>query len=112
MNVDLKSQRKALDEHNREVKELKNSYSRVRQQLEEMNMTLLRTLKNGQMDNEMLNREIHRMQEIDRLKVNHAKDVFYNPDSGSILPSLDTCHASAFDGGNRMTYAASHALTP
>ena len=52
------------------------------------------------------------MQEIDRLKVNHAKDVFYNPDSGSILPSLDTCHASLSDVGNRMAYNASHALTP
>ena len=77
-----------------------------------MNVTLLRTLKNNHMDNEMLNREIRRMQEIDRLKVSHAKDVFYNPDSGSILPSLDTCHASLSESGNRMTYVASHALTP
>jgi hypothetical protein len=75
-----------------------------------MNLTLLRTLKNSSMDNEMLNREIQRMQEIDRLKVNHAKDVFYNPDSGSILPSLDTCHASASDAGRRMTQ--SYATTP
>jgi hypothetical protein len=55
------------------------------------------------MDNEMLNREIKRMQEIDRLKVSHAKDVFYNPDNGSILPNLDTCHASSSDmGGTRL----------
>jgi len=63
----------------------------------------MRTLKNNCMDNEMLNREIKRMQEIDRLKVSHAKDVFYNPDNGSILPNLDTCHASSSDmGGTRL----------
>ena len=33
------------------------------------------------------------MQEIDRLKVSHAKDVIYNADTGSILPSLSTAHA-------------------
>ena len=51
-------------------------------------------LKDSDMDKNMLEKELSRMQEIDRLKVSHAKDVFYNPDTGSILPSLDTCHAS------------------
>lgn len=68
-----------------------------------MNVTLLRSLKNSSMDNALLDREIRRMQELDRLKVNHAKDVFYNPDSGSILPSLDTCRASGSEGGLMMT---------
>lgn len=112
MNVDLKAHRKVLDEALQEMKGLRSNYGRVQKQLDEMNVTLLRTLKNNCMDNELLNREIRRMQEIDRLKVNHAKDVFYNPDSGSVLPSLDTCHASLSDAGNRMAYAASHALTP
>ena len=112
MNVELKSLRKAVDEHLLSIKELKSNYSRTARQLDEMNVTLVRTLKNSSMDNEMLNREVRRMQEIDRLKVNHAKDVFYNPDSGSVLPSLDTCHASASDTGIRVAYAASHAQTP
>ena len=64
------------------------------------------------MDNALLNREINRMQEIDRLKVNHAKDVFYNPDTGSVLPSLDTCHASTSEGGLFLAHAPSHAATP
>ena len=62
--------------------------------LEEMNVSIYRMLKDANMDNTMLEREIKRMQEIDRIKVSHAKDVFYNPDTGSVLPSLDTCHAS------------------
>lgn len=60
----------------------------------------------------MLNREIKRLQEIDRLKVSHAKDVFYNPDNGSILPNLDTCHASASDVRTSFNYATNHSLTP
>ena len=59
-----------------------------------MNVSIYRMLKDTNMDNTMLEREIKRMQEIDRIKVSHAKDVFYNPDTGSVLPSLDTCHAS------------------
>ena len=52
------------------------------------------------------------MQKIDRLKVSHAQDVFYNPDTGSVLPSLDTCHAShaglglATQGSLQTSYAA------
>lgn len=59
-----------------------------------MNVTLIRSLKNSDIDKGVLNREINRLQHIDRLKVAHAKDSFYNPDAGSLLPSLDTAHAS------------------
>jgi len=45
------------------------------------------------MDNTVLTREINRMTHIDRLKVAHAKDVFFNPDSKEVLPSLDKCLA-------------------
>ena len=59
-----------------------------------MNTSLVRALKNSDTDKGVLNREINRLQHIDRLKVAHAKDSFYNPNVGSLLPSLDTAHAS------------------
>jgi len=34
------------------------------------------------------------MQHLDRVKVTHAKNKFYNPDVGTMLPSLDTAFAS------------------
>ena len=80
--------------------------------VDEINVTILRTLKNTDMDNALLNREIKRMHKIDRLKVSHAKDVFYNPDTGSVLPSLNTCHISS-EGGYGGNFATiSHANTP
>lgn len=57
--------------------------------IDNMNVSVLRSLKNYEMDNQILNKEIQRFQEIDRLKVSHANDVFYNPNTGSMLPSLD-----------------------
>jgi hypothetical protein len=35
------------------------------------------------------------MQQIDRLKVFHARDSFFNPDTGKFLPSLDTALANS-----------------
>ena len=54
----------------------------------------MKQLKNTDTERNALNRELNRMQRIDRLKVMHAKDSFYNPDTGRFLPSLDTAHAS------------------
>ena len=59
-----------------------------------MNLTVVRSLKNADMDKSVLSRELSRMQHIDRLKVAHAKDSFYNPDTTRLLPSLNTAHAS------------------
>ena len=112
MNVDLKSLRKVIEDQARQHRELRSQQTTTQRQVEEMNVTILRMLKNNDMDNALLNREINRMQEIDRLKVNHAKDVFYNPDTGSMLPSLDTCHASTSEGGPFLAHAPSHAATP
>ncbi len=63
--------------------------------IDNMNVSVLRSLKNYEMDNKILNKEIQRLQEIDRLKVSHANNIFYNPDTGSMLPSLDACQISA-----------------
>lgn len=62
--------------------------------LDDVNTNLVRSLKNSDTDKGVLSREIYRLQHIDRLKVAHAKDNFYNPDAGSLLPNLDTAHAS------------------
>ena len=42
----------------------------------------------------MLNRELNRMQHIDRIKVHNARTSFYNPETGSLLPTVDTLHAA------------------
>lgn len=96
-NVEVKSIRKSTEDHDGQIARMADFSKRAQKQIDELNVTLIRTLKNNCMDNEMLNREIKRLQEIDRLKVTYAKDVFYNPDNGSILPNLDTCHASVSD---------------
>ena len=54
-----------------------------------------RELKNSSFDQKALDRELIRMQKIDRLKVQHARDAFYNADTGRFLPSLDTMHAAS-----------------
>jgi len=54
----------------------------------------MRQLKNTDSEKQGLHRELNRMQRIDRMKVFHAKDSFYNPETGRFLPSLDTAHAS------------------
>ena len=38
------------------------------------------------------------MQHLDRIKVRHAKDKFLNPDTKTMLPSLDTAYASVSAG--------------
>lgn len=94
MNVDLKTLRKIVQECNKNQDDLGERQKATQKVLEEMNVSVYRMLKDSNMENTNLDREIKRMQEIDRLKVSHANDVFYNPDTGSMLPSLDTCHAS------------------
>ena len=49
----------------------------------------MRQIKNQGNENKLLDREINRMQTIDRLKVQHARNSFFNPETQSLLPSLD-----------------------
>jgi hypothetical protein len=93
-NVDLKSLRKIIEECMKNIKVHQERHLKTDKDFNEINTNLVRTLKNSDTDKEVLSREIFRMQHIDRLKVAHAKDSFYNPDVGSLLPSLDTAHAS------------------
>jgi hypothetical protein len=93
-NVDLKSLRKIIEECMKNIKVHQVRHMKTDKEIDEMNTSLVRTLKNSDTDKSVLSREIFRMQHIDRLKVAHANDSFYNPEMGSLLPSLDTAHAS------------------
>jgi hypothetical protein len=93
-NVDFKSLRKIIEECMKNIKVHQERHIKTDKDLDEMTTNLVRTLKNSDTDKGVLSREIFRLQHIDRLKVAHAKDSFYNPDAGSLLPSLDTAHAS------------------
>lgn len=63
-----------------------------------MNVTILRQLKNTNNEKDLLDREITRMFDIDRAKVAQARNSFYNPDTKSLLPNLDTMMASGGPG--------------
>ena len=52
-----------------------------------------RTLKNADNEKIGLGRELFRMQKIDRLKIAHATNSFFNPDTNTLLPSLDQVRA-------------------
>ena len=64
-----------------------------------MNVTILRQLKNTNNEKDLLDREITRMFDIDRAKVAHARNSFYNPDTKSLLPNLDTMMAAGGQPG-------------
>ena len=70
----------------------------------------MRSLKNTETDKNVLNRELQRMQHIDRLKVMHAENSIYNADVGQFLPSVDNAFASR--SLNNVFLTQSHALTP
>jgi hypothetical protein len=55
---------------------------------------MLRDLKNSVFDKHALNRELTRMQQIDRLKSIHAMDLLISNDNHRFLPSLETSMAS------------------
>lgn len=100
MNVDFKQLKKVIEDCMKGLKEHQEKIYKQQKQIDDANVTLMRQLKNTDNDKHVLNRELNRMQRIDRLKVFHAKDSFFNPDTGRFLPSLDTAHASGSILGN------------
>lgn len=68
-----------------------------------MNVTILRQLKNTDNEKKLLDREINRLNEIDRIKVAQARNSFYNPETKSLLPTLDTMYASNNVPGSAFT---------
>ena len=99
MNVDFKQLRKYLEECMNNIKDLQKRQYTGTKKLDEVEKNLMRTLKNTDNDKNVLNREINRLQHIDRLKVAHANSSVYNPDTGCMLPSLDSAHASGSMAG-------------
>lgn len=93
-NVDLKNMRKFLDEAINAIEVHKGIHVHHARQLDEIQNTLLRELRNNDSEKMVLGYELKRMQHLDRLKVIHAKDMFMNADKGTMLPSLDTAYAS------------------
>ena len=94
MNVDFKSLRKYVEECMNNIKDLQQRQFHSNKKTDEIEKSLLRTLKNTDNDKHVLNREINRLQHIDRLKVHYANTTIYNPDAGGCLPSLNSAHAS------------------
>jgi hypothetical protein len=51
----------------------------------------VRVIKNLNIENKIMDKEIDRIKKIDRIKVNHANDIFFNQDKNVILPSISRC---------------------
>lgn len=98
-NVELKSQKKVLDEQTSVVKEHQLLHYNNEKAIKELKENLLKQLKNSTCEQQVLNYELNRMQRIDRFKVHHAKTSFYNPETRTVLPTLDTAFASASGAG-------------
>ena len=56
-------------------------------------MQVNRSLKNADNEKIGLGRELNRMQKIDRLKIAHANNSFFNPETNTLLPTLDSVRA-------------------
>ena len=94
LNVDLKRLRRHVEECLATTEDHQERHLNVQQQLDLINVTILRQLKNTDNEKQLLNRELNRMQHIDRVKVHNARTSFYNPETGSLLPTVDTLHAA------------------
>ena len=94
LNVDLKRLRRHVEECLATTEDHQERHLNVQQQLDLINVTILRQLKNTDNEKQLLNRELNRMQHIDRVKVHNARTSFYNPDTGGLLPTVDTLYAA------------------
>ena len=52
--------------------------------IDEINAQSVRTIKNLNMENQSMDKEIDRMKNIDRIKVSYANDIFLNKVNNSI----------------------------
>ena len=54
-------------------------------------------IKDNVAEKQILDREVSRMQKMDRVKVNHAKNKIFSPENKSMLPSFDTMFVTNFN---------------
>ena len=106
-NMELKAVRKMLDEFVSTLEDHRRRHMGYQDQLDLVNVTILRQLKNTDNERELLDRELKRMQNIDRAKVALARQSLYNADTGELLPNVDTLQASRIDAGSLDSHAAS-----
>ena len=90
LKVDMNSLKKKIEECSKTASSTSYKLKKIERDFEDRNKKLTRDLKNSDVNSKVLDRELTRLQHVDRLKVLHAKDSFYNPDTGKFLPSLDT----------------------
>ena len=69
INVDFKKLRKYIEDCMTTMKDHSNLLMGIQKQLDEINLTVVRQLKNQSNENKLLDREINRMHNIDRMKV-------------------------------------------
>lgn len=98
-NVEQKSIKRTLEECMTIIKDHHTRHISIEKVISTMQATIMRELKNSDSDKTALTYELNRMQQLDRLKVMHAKDSFFNPDVNTMLPSLDTAFASSIASG-------------
>ena len=63
-------------------------------EIEKINNSILKMLKNTNVENRVLDREIERMHKIDRIKVANAKTSLFVPELGNVFPSLELFNAN------------------
>ena len=95
VNVDIKGTCNKLDDVFKMLGQHEKKLSDYDKKLASTNMTLLRQLKNIDNENLLLNREVNRLRNIDHAKVIHAKNSFYDPDTATLLPTLDLMAAAS-----------------
>lgn len=88
-SVDMKEHRCLIDQCLSLTKDHDRQLGSFHREMQALKQNIMRTLKNQEEDNKLLDREIDRMQMIDRTKVQHARNSIFVPDNGSIIPGLD-----------------------
>mmetsp|Transcript_22417 Transcript_22417/g.34679 ORF Transcript_22417/g.34679 Transcript_22417/m.34679 type:complete len:126 (+) Transcript_22417:1669-2046(+) len=68
-NVETKALKKLIEENFSNMREYKDRQTVFEKQLDQINLNVLRQLKNTDKENRLLDRECNRLQQIDRIKV-------------------------------------------
>ena len=78
-----------MDEAVGMLKDHTGKHARTASIIDQMNMTVLRQLKNSDNERELLEWRVERLQDIDRMKAVNARNAFMSTDGKTLLPSLD-----------------------